>query len=199
MLSRIGVERLLNLFTAPAVAALQRPQSLIAEVGRPNHRPELLFEVALAIDVFGKDQQPAIVSSSFLRRRLDATDVGETGTHVRPYPIDQITNARIGRSTRLLSDPGHLVEQRLLLRGQPGGSLGCGSRRLDLRLLLGTYFLFSQFGAVVISCGWAFDAAVAFLACRASVRRWTRSVRANASIEDSKRFWRYEITRAEAC
>ena len=130
-------------------------QPLVAEMRRRNHRPELLFEVALGIDVLGEDQQPAVVPAGFLRGWLNGADFGQAGTHVGADPVDKVADTRIGQAARLLRDAGHLVQQGFFPGRQSGAraARGGGSGGFDLRFLLGAYFLFRQFGAVVVGAG----------------------------------------------
>ena len=135
-------------------------------------------------------------------------------------PLDQLADPGIGQAAGRLGDLGHLVEQ-LLLAGEelPGGCVGQRAGRGgrdggDLGLFLGLSSSSAERGPVVVVAdsrqpsrsSWpAVAGAAAFPAWASShwrwtVRRWTRSVRANASIDDSSRCWRPEINRpAAAC
>ena len=141
----------------------------------------------------------------------------QLGAHVLPDPVDQLADPGVGQARGRLGDLGHLVE-RAAARGRTARGVRAGSRRrrgrLDLGVFLGLRAPPRQ--SVARSSSLPTPSAtsrsrsrcarpsrpsrLAAPAAAATVRRWTRSVRANASTEESRRCCSPEISRpAAAC
>jgi hypothetical protein len=106
------------------------------EVHAAEPRVELLYEVALCVDVLGEDDQPTPVPA----RRVE---------HVLADPPEQVTHPRIGPPRVRRREPAELVEQRHGIEAQ---GLRCERRRrAGHRIAEGEFQLLRvQGGAVIV-------------------------------------------------
>ena len=212
MLARVGVEGLLDLLALGSGIGRRRAlwkdgDPLVGPVGPVDRGRELLMQVALRVVVLGEDEDPRVVPPG-RRSMTGRRRCGRSGHILSRIQSISLRTRASGSAAGRLGDLGHLVEE-LLLAGEERFRGGIGERadgrradRLDLGLFLGLQFVLGQRGPVVVAAdalgqagraGRSWPSALVATAsawacshCRWTVRRWTRRVRANASIEEKQ-------------
>ena len=187
---------------------------LVGPVGGGDGGRELLLEVALRVVVLGEDDDPGVVPPGRRPRACDRPERRQVRAHVLPNPVDQIADPGIGQAPRRLGDLGHLVEELLLAgvgigprpssfpgwppRSGHSSSAWSSSSESVARSSSLSMPSANRDGSPAWSLRLGPVPALAASQCRSTVRRWTRSVRANASTEESSRCWSPEISNAAA-
>ncbi len=222
MLGRVGIEGELDCFALVVRrGAVEDGDAVVGAVGAVDRGRDLLMQIALGVVVFGEDDDPRVVPRWPLRSSL--AGCRQSGAHVVANPVDELEHAGVGQDVASLGDLGHLVEEFLLageeVRGGAGdgadGGFAHGCRPRDSssawRSSSDRAARSSSLPTESVSrleLNWQeiagpgrrrrLNGLLPSACC--TVLRWTRRVRANASIDESRRCCRPVISRpAAAC
>src|SRR5208337_2402181 len=211
LLLRVGREGPLDLLP-PGLRrrAVVDGDPLAGPVRRIDGGRELLLEVTLGVVVLGEDEDPVFVPPGRRALGLRRSEGRQVGAQVLSNPAGQLADPGVG-NTLAASAISVISSRSCFSRAKECGRAGVVPR-VTASIWVSSPAWSSSSESVARSASlsmppakrdgipaWLFGLVCSFPVasnCRCTVRRWTWSVRANASTEDSRRCCSPEISRA---